>query len=73
MKVKSESEVAQLCSTPSDPMDCSLPGSSVHGIFQARVLESGAITFSDLLAQVLGKSWQLLYWQFSSVQLLIRV
>ena len=39
MKVKSESEVAQSCSTLSDPMDCSLPGSSVHGIFQARVLE----------------------------------
>ena len=39
MKVKSESEVAQLCLTPSDPMDCSLSGSSVHGIFQARVLE----------------------------------
>ena len=47
MKVKSESEVAQSCLTPSDPMDCSLPGSSVHGIFQARVLEWGAITFSD--------------------------
>jgi len=47
MKVKSESEVAQLCPTPSDPMDCSLPGSSVHGIFQARVLEWGAIAFSD--------------------------
>ena len=46
MKVKSESEVAQLCPTPSDPMDCSLPGSSVHGIFQARVLEWGAIAFS---------------------------
>ena len=39
MKVKSESEVAQSCPTLSDPMDCSLPGSSVHGIFQARVLE----------------------------------
>ena len=39
MNVKSESEVAQSCPTPSDPMDCSLPGSSVHGIFQARVLE----------------------------------
>ena len=39
MKVKSESEVAQLCPTLRDPMDCSLPGSSVHGIFQARVLE----------------------------------
>ncbi|XP_055423984.1 large ribosomal subunit protein eL24 isoform X1 [Bubalus kerabau] len=45
-KVKSESEVAQSCLTPSDPMDCSLPGSSVHGIFQARVLEWGAIAFS---------------------------
>ena len=43
MKVKSESELAQLCPTLSDPMDCSLPGSSVHGIFQARVLEWGAI------------------------------
>ena len=42
MKVKSESEVAQSCPTPSDPMDCSLPGSSVLGIFQARVLEWGA-------------------------------
>ena len=48
MKVKSESEVAQLCPTLSDPMDCSLPGSSIHGIFQARVLEWGAIAFSGL-------------------------
>ena len=47
MKVKSESEVAQSCQTPSDPMDCSLPGSSIHGIFQVRVLEWGAIAFSD--------------------------
>ena len=46
MKVKSESEVAQLCLTLHDPMDCSLPGSSVHGIFQARVLEWGAFAFS---------------------------
>ena len=46
MKVKSESEVAQSCPTLSDPMDGSLPGSSVHGIFQARVLEWGAIAFS---------------------------
>ena len=46
MKVKSQSEVAQSCPTLSDPMDCSPPGSSVHGIFQARVLEWGAIAFS---------------------------
>ena len=48
MKVKSEREVAQLCLTLSDLMDCSLPGSSAHGIFQARVLEWGAIAFSVL-------------------------
>ena len=48
MKVKSEREVAQSCPTLSDPMDCSLPGSSVHGLFQARVLEWGAIAFSDI-------------------------
>ena len=47
MKVKSESEVAQSCLTLSDPMDCSPPGSSVHGIFQARALEWGAIAFSE--------------------------
>jgi len=47
MKVKSENEVAQSCPTPSDPMDFSPPGSSVGGIFQARVLEWGAIAFSD--------------------------
>ena len=46
MKVKRESEITQSCPTLSDPMDCSLPGSSAHGIFQARVLEWGAITFS---------------------------
>ena len=46
MKVKSESEVTQSCPTLNDLMDCSLPGSSVHGIFQARVLEWGAIAFS---------------------------
>ena len=48
MKVKNESEVTQSCPTLSDPMDCSLTGSSVHGIFQARVLEWGAIAFSIL-------------------------
>ena len=52
IKVKSESEVTQSCPTLSDLMDCSLPGSSVHGIFQARVLEWGAMDFSKCL---LGK------------------
>ena len=47
MKVKSESEVVLSCPTLSDPMDCSLPGSSVHGIFQARVLEWGAIALGE--------------------------
>ena len=51
MKVKSESEVALSYPTLSDPMDCSLPGSSIHGIFQAGVLEWGAIVFSELLGQ----------------------
>ena len=51
MKVKSESEVAESCPTLSDPMDCSLPGSSVHGIFQARVLEWGATAFSETLGR----------------------
>ena len=46
VKVKSESEVVQSCPTLSDPMDCSLPGSTVHGIFQERALEWGAIAFS---------------------------
>ena len=46
MKVKGESEVAQLCPTLSNPMDCSLPVSSIHCLFQARVLEWGAIAFS---------------------------
>ena len=48
MKVKSDSEVARSCPTLSDPMDCSLPGSSVHGIFQARVLEWGAIALGHV-------------------------
>ena len=50
VKVKSESEVSQLCLTLSDLMDCSLPGSSVHGIFQARVLEWGVIAFSEVIS-----------------------
>ena len=49
MKVKSESEVTLSRPTLGDPMDCSLPGSSIHGIFQARVLEWGAIAFSDIV------------------------
>ena len=49
MKVKSQSEIAQSCPTPSNPMDCSLPGSSIHEIFQARVLEWGAIAFSNII------------------------
>ena len=56
IKVKSESEVAQSCRTPSDPMDCSLPGSSAHGIFQARVLEWVAIAFSVTTAKNLQLS-----------------
>ena len=48
MKVKSEGEVTQSCLTLSDPADCSPPGSSAHGIFQAGVLEWGAIAFSDI-------------------------
>jgi len=50
MKVKSEREAAQSCPTLSDPMDCSPPGPSIHGILQARVLEWGAIAFSDGLS-----------------------
>ena len=57
MKVKRESEVAQSCPTPSNPMDCSLPGSSVHGIFQATVLEWGAIT--KIIACGPITSWQI--------------
>ena len=62
IKVKSESEVAQSCQTLSDLMNCCLPGSSVNGIFQTRVLEWGAIAFSDQI-----------HTQFSSVQSLSRV
>ena len=72
MKGKSESEVAQSCPTLSDPMDYSLPGSSVHGIFQARVLEWGAIAFSmedpmdDQKLCVCAQPTRLFYpWDFS--------
>ena len=57
VEVKSESEVAQSCPTLSDPMDGSLPGSSVHGIFQARILEWAAIAFSKpMLATIIANS-----------------
>ena len=55
MKVKSEREVAQSCPTLHNPMDCSPPGSSAHGIFQARVMEWGAITFSSEIKIVVLK------------------
>ena len=57
MKVKSESEVTQSCLTTRDPMECSPPGSSIHGIFQARVLEWGAIAFSFISSGMLVKIW----------------
>src|SRR5574338_987429 len=59
MKVKCESEVAQSCPTLSDPRDCSLPGTSVHEIFQARVLEWGAIAFSHIYSQACLNHWLL--------------
>ena len=55
MKVRSEREVTQSCLTLSDPMDYSLPGSSIHGILQARALERGAIAFSGKEEQVRAK------------------
>ena len=58
MKVKSESEIAQSCPTLRDPMECSLPGSSAHGIFQARVLEWGAIAFSDWQTRYIRITWE---------------
>ena len=61
MKVKSESEVSQSCPTLSYPMDCSLPGSSIHGIFQARVLEWGAIAFSAFFTS--GSTNQNIHWK----------
>ena len=60
MKLKSESEVAQSCPALTDPMDCSLPGSSIHGIFQARVLEWGAIAFSENIAIL--KYFKMYFW-----------
>ena len=69
MKVKNESEVAQSCPTLSDPMDCSPPGSSIHGISQARALEWGAIAFSQ---QYMGYSkptpWGLADWKEGRIE-----
>ena len=58
VKMKSESEVAQSCPTLSDPMDCSLPGSSIPGIFQARALEWGASAFSDYEGTRATEKWE---------------
>ena len=68
MEVKSESEITQLCLTLSDPMDCSLPGSFIHGIFQARVLEWGAIAFSVFVARM-DKYFPSSFWWSLSVLL----
>ena len=68
MKMKSESEVAQSCPTLSDPMDCSLPGSSIHEIFQARVLEWDAIAACGNFPDQ-GSNSFLLHWQAESLPL----
>ena len=72
MKVKSESEVTQLCPTLSDPVDCSPPGSSIHGILQARILEWVAIAFSS---DPLKISWHSGQWKsvFENVSFLMSV
>ena len=67
MKVKSESEVAQLCPTLIDPTDCSLPGSSIHGTFQARVLEWGAITFSVIRYRVANIFSHFYHWYYANL------
>ena len=64
MKVKSESEVTQLCPTLSNPMDCSPPGSSIHGVIQARGLEWGAIAFSPSWCRPVQKLLRLIQWYF---------
>ena len=87
MKVKSESEVAQSCLTLWDPMDCSLPGSSIHGIFQARVLEWGTFASSKVVSNSVAIPWTVAdqapvsielprqeYWSdFSEILLYIRI
>ena len=66
IRVKSESEVAQSCLTRSEPMDCSPPGSSIHGIFQARELEWGAIAFSARTPWTVWKGKMIGYWKGNS-------
>ena len=77
MKVKSESEVAQSCLTLSDPMDCSLPGPSIHGIFQARVLEWVAIAFSVKGSSIVNKGEiDVFFWNsiaFSKIQRMLAI
>ena len=73
MKVKSESEVAQSCPTLSDPMDCNPPGSSIHGIFQARVLEWGAIAFSAPSSSLLVTTILLTVSEFDYSSFLLQV
>ena len=68
MKVKRESEVAQSCPTPSDPMDCGPPGSSVHGIFQARVVEWGAIAFFEKMETRIIKNTSYLVTHFKIIE-----
>jgi len=73
MKVKSESEVAQLSPTLSDPMNCSLPGSSIQGIFQARVLEWGAIALSGVSASYwqIGEGRKAVYAEVSALEMVL--
>ena len=66
MKVKSESEVTQSCLTLSDPMDCSPPVSSIHGIFQARMLEWGAIAFSGIKTSKWPSNSVSIEWHFQT-------
>ena len=74
MKVKSESEVPESCPTPRDPMDCSLPGSSIRGIFQARVLEWVAIAFSEYKLYHMSFSvWFHLVWSFLDPHMLVQM
>ena len=71
MKVKSEKEVTQSSPTPSDPMDCSLPGSSIPGIFQVRALEWGAIAFSN--PWLYGKKWKSWYFYSALMKLSVNI